>query len=290
MRSMTGHGRGERSLDGLKLIVEVNSFNRKLPDVSVKLPPALDGLEPRIRDEVNARISRGRITVVVALQPVSPSGQVRLDTPLARAYLRAFQKLRHELKLPGPITLETVLRAPGVLKPAEANLSPDAAWPAVQTALRRALTTMIKMRQKEGKHLAADINCRLRRLSKSLSIIRRVAPKMLRRYREQLCARIRNAGLEIPASDERIAKELVLYADRCDITEELTRLDSHLRQFRVLLKSNEAVGRTLDFLVQEMNREVNTIGAKANAAEISHQVVSMKAELEKIREQVQNIE
>jgi uncharacterized protein (TIGR00255 family) len=146
------------------------------------------------------------------------------------------------------------------------------------------------MREKEGRHLAADLTARLDLLTAGAAAIRQAAPEAIKRYREQLQTRIREAGLELPAEDERLLKEVVLFADRSDISEELTRLESHFRQFRDCLKSSEPVGRTLDFLAQEMNREINTIGSKANAAEISQHVVILKAELEKIREQVQNIE
>ena len=146
------------------------------------------------------------------------------------------------------------------------------------------------MREKEGKFLANDLAERLGLLEKGLELIRKTAPEIITRYREQLQARIKDAGLDVPLDDERLVKEVVFFADRADISEEITRLSSHLKQFQDCLKSNEPVGRTLDFLAQEMGREINTIGSKANAAEISQQVVKMKAELEKIREQIQNIE
>jgi len=290
MRSMTGHGCGEHVQGGFKFSVELNSVNRRQSDISIKLPVELEELEPRIRDEINAQISRGRINVVVACHRGDAADHVELDTALAKAYLRAIQKLQKELKLNGSLTLDTILRAPGVLKLAESAVDADAFWPGVESALRKALDRLVKMREKEGKHLAADLAKRLDLLIAGVTAIRAAAPDTLKRYREQLHARVKEAGLDVPLDDERLAKEVVLFADRCDITEELTRLESHFQQFRASLKSAEPVGRTLDFLAQEMNREINTIGSKANAAEISQQVVKMKAELEKIREQVQNIE
>jgi uncharacterized protein (TIGR00255 family) len=156
--------------------------------------------------------------------------------------------------------------------------------------LQKAVTGLVKMREKEGKFLANDLAQRLGLLETGLEQIRQSAPEILKRYREQLHTRVKEAGLEISLDDERLLKEVVFFADRCDISEEVTRLSSHLKQFRDCLKANEPVGRTLDFLAQEMGREINTIGSKANAAEISQEVVKMKAELEKIREQIQNIE
>ncbi len=292
MRSMTGYGRGEHVAGGFKFTVELNSVNRKQSDISIKLPGELEELEPRIRDEINTSVARGRINVVVAYHrgAEKPSEQVQLDLPLAKAYLRAIQKLQKETNLNGSLTLDTLLRAPGVLKIAESALDTEAVWPGVESALRKALGHLIKMREKEGKHLTTDLAQRIRLLAQGMASIQQLAPETIKRYREQLHTRIKEAGLEITLDDERLLKEVVFFADRSDISEELTRLDSHLRQFQDGLKSAEPVGRTLDFLAQEMNREINTIGSKANAAEISQTVVKMKAELEKIREQVQNIE
>jgi len=290
MRSMTGYGRGECAKDGFKFTVELNSINRKQSDIAVNLPKELVELEPRIRDEINAHLSRGRINAVVAYHRGAAEERVELDETLAQAYLKAIQKLQRKTKLNGSITLDTILRAPGVLKLAESAMDAGAMWSSVEVALKKALAQLVKMREKEGKFLSADLSKRLEVLAAGLTAIRQAAPDTVRRYREQLHARVQEAGLNVPLDDERLAKEVVLFADRCDISEEITRLDSHLQQFRDCLKSSEPVGRTLDFLAQEMNREINTIGSKANAAEVSQHVVKMKAELEKIREQVQNIE
>jgi uncharacterized protein (TIGR00255 family) len=289
---MTGYGRGECAKDGFKFTVELNSINRKQSDISINLAKELVELEPRIRDEINAHLSRGRINVVVAYHRGEAKAEesVELDLALAKAYHRAIQKLHKELKLDGSLTLETILRAPGVMKLAETTVDAEAVWPSVQTALQKAVTGLVKMREKEGKFLTNDLAQRLNLLETGLEQIRRSAPEIVKRYREQLHARVKEAGLEVSLDDERLLKEVVFFADRCDISEEITRLDSHFKQFRDCLKSNEPVGRTLDFLAQEMGREINTIGSKANAAEISQQVVKMKAELEKIREQIQNIE
>ena len=292
MRSMTGYGHGECARDGSKFTVELNSVNRKQADIAVNLPKELTELEPRIRDEINAVLARGKINVVVAYHRsgAKAAEQVTLDEGLARAYLSAIRKLQRQTKLAGEVTLETVLRAPGVLKLAETTVNVETVWPQAQTALRRALAGLVRMREKEGKHLAADLAARLETLVAGVAEIRRAAPEAVKRYREQLRARVAEAGLAVPLDDERLVKEVVFFADRCDISEELTRLESHFQQFRDCLASREPVGRTLDFLSQEMNREINTIGSKANAAEISRVVVVLKAELEKIREQIQNIE
>ena len=291
MRSMTGYGRGECAKDGFKFTVELNSINRKQSDIAVNLPKEFIELEPRIRDEINAHLSRGRINAVIAYHRARQAdGPVELDEALALAYLKAIQRLQKRTKLTGSITLDMLLRAPGVLKSTEPTIDAEVVWPSVEQALKRALGQLVKMREKEGKFLAGDLTGRLDALAAGVAQIRQVAPSIVNHYREQLHARIKDAGLNVPLDDERLRKEVVMFADRCDITEELTRLESHFQQFRGCLKSTEPVGRTLDFLSQEMNRELNTIGSKANAIEISQVVVRLKAELEKIREQVQNIE
>jgi uncharacterized protein (TIGR00255 family) len=289
---MTGYGRGECAKGGYKFMVELNSVNRKQSDILINLPKELIELEPRMRDEINAKLSRGRINAVVVYHRAKNGAEdhVELDMALAESYLRAIRKLKSKLKLNGTLSLETVLNAPGVLRLSERGIDPEAVWPSVKTALEKALAAMVKMREKEGKHLAADLSARLDTLASGAAAIRQRAPVAVARFRETLQARIKEAGLDLPLDDDRLVKEVVFFADRCDISEELTRLDSHLQQFRDSLKAHEPVGRALDFLSQEVNRELNTIGSKANSVEIAQEVVKLKAELEKIREQVQNIE
>jgi len=293
MKSMTGYGRGECAQDGFKVTVELSSVNRKQTEISVYLPRELEALESRIRDEVNRRIARGRLTVKVLMHASngSYSGRVKLNAALARAYAKELSRLAKDLKLPDPVTLEVLMRAPGVLQTGEELTDAETFRPAVEKALKKALDALIKMREREGTHLAKDLQKRIALVRKSVERVQTQAPEALKRYQVQLRERIRNAGLEMPAADdERLLKEVVYFADRSDISEELTRLQSHFQQFDDCIKSKEPIGRTLDFLAQEMNREVNTIGSKANDALISREVVTLKAELEKFREQVQNVE
>jgi uncharacterized protein (TIGR00255 family) len=291
MKSMTGYGRGECDFDGVKFTVELNSVNRRQSDILVTMPKELIELEPRIRDEINARVSRGRLNVVLAIHRGEHEEQrAELDTALAKKYLRAIEKLQREVGINGSVTLDTVLRAPGVMRLIETTLDADTIWPCVEKALRQALESLVKMREREGRHLKADLAKRLTALEKRLKAIETLAPETVKRYQQTLHERVKGAGVDVPLDDERVLKEVIFFADRCDITEELTRLASHLRQFREHLDDAEPVGRTLDFLTQEMAREINTIGSKANDARISREVVNLKSELEKIREQVQNIE
>jgi uncharacterized protein (TIGR00255 family) len=288
---MTGYGRGETDHDGAKFSVELNSVNRKQSDIVVNLPRDLNELEPRIRQAINESISRGRTNVLVSYHN-GPNGmrKLALDTGLAQSYHEAMRALQKELNAPGEITIGTILQAPGVMRMPEETIKAEDAWPAVEKALRAALAELIKMREHEGKHLAKDLIKRLKTMRQELKAIRVIHPDVVKKYRAALLDRIQKAGLPIQTDDERLVKEISFFADRADVSEELTRLESHLAQFAHHLRKNEPVGRTLEFITQEIFRELNTLGAKANDAEISQRVVACKAELEKIREQIQNLE
>jgi uncharacterized protein (TIGR00255 family) len=293
MKSMTGHGRGEATADGHKATVELSSVNRRQSEMSIHLPREIEPLEARIRNELNRQVSRGRLTVKVTLHTTGRevSGRYRLNLALARAYVRELRQAAKDLGLDGAVTLEMVARAPGVLQADDSWAEADRYWPLVEAALGKAVAGLVRMREREGAHLERDLRKRVRALRGAVVRIGREAPKVVVRYREALRERIAAAGVEAPGvDDERLLREVVYFADRSDIAEELTRLESHFKQFEDCLKTGEPVGRTLDFLAQEMNREVNTIGSKANDSLISREVVQLKAELEKFREQAQNVE
>ena len=291
MNSMTGYGRGEAARGGAKFTVEISTVNRKQAELSLYLPRELDALESRARDEINAKVSRGRIAARV--QWTAKSGeraQVEIDRNLANQYAKEYRKLAADLKLGGEVSLDTILRAPGVLQTSEEELDVESLWTPLRMAVRAALKELLAMRACEGANLKKDLQKRIDALQKSVKAVKRQAPKTVRRHREALLDRLNQSGLDLKLDDERVLKEVALFADRIDITEELTRLESHFGQFADYAKAKGPVGRTLDFLSQEMNREVNTIGSKANDPVISRLVVTMKSELEKFREQVQNVE
>ena len=293
MKSMTGYGRGDCSQDGFKITVELSSVNRKQGEIAVNLPREMEMLEAQIRDLINRYIARGRLTVRVTLHAGASvsAARMHLNIPLAKAYARELNRLSKQLHLPGPVTLDQLARAPGVFQTDEQLAVEEDFWPSVEKALQKAMSGLLRMRAREGAHLAEDLAQRIDTMRKAVGNIQKHAPKVAARYREQLIERIRAAGLETPAADdERLLKEVVYFADRSDISEELTRLQSHFKQFQDSQRSKEPVGRMLDFLAQEMNREVNTIGSKANDSLISREVVTLKAELEKFREQAQNVE
>ena len=290
---MTGYGGGETSRQGWKITVELSSVNRKQSEIAVNLPRELEVLEAQVRDVVNKRIARGRVTVQVILQTSEEqsAAQVRINMPLAKAYVRQMRELAQQLKLPDTVTLDHLLKAPGVLGTDTAIADAEEFWPAVELALGRGLDMMVKMREREGAHLRKDLVKRVAVMRAAAARVGKQAPLVQKRYLEQLCERVRNAGLpEGQIDEERLLKEAVLFADRSDISEELTRLESHFLQFDEYARSDTAVGRTLDFLAQEMNREINTLGSKANDTLISREVVVLKTELEKFREQSMNVE
>jgi uncharacterized protein (TIGR00255 family) len=288
---MTGYGRGESVHDGLKFSAELNSVNRKQSDVVVTLPRELTELEMRVREVVNAEVSRGRLNVVIAWQRSGSAVQKpMLDTELARLYFRSILELQKALGASGEVSIETVLRVPGVLRLPEEQLVVEEIWPQVEAALKGALGDLIRMREREGKHLAKDLIKRLKVVRGSVRKIRQLQPGIVKRYRQALHDRIERAGLEISLDDERLVKEVIFFAEKSDVSEELTRLESHFAQFAHHLRKKEPVGRTLEFMSQEIAREFNTLSAKANDAVLTQLVVTCKSEMEKIREQIQNIE
>ena len=293
MKSMTGYGWGECSQNGFKVTVELSSVNRKQSEISIGLPRELEVLEAQIRDEVNRRISRGRLTTRVTLHASEDreASRVQINKTVAEAYVRELRVLGRKLHLADNLSLDLLIRAPGVLQVDAGLGDAETFWPAVHAALQQALGMLLKMRTREGAHLKRDLCARAAVMRRVVTRVRKEAPLVQQRYRDQLVDRIKGAGLdELQMDEERLLKEVVFFADRSDISEELTRLQSHFQQFDDCVKSTEPVGRTLDFLAQEMNREINTIGSKANDSLISREVVVLKAELEKFREQAQNVE
>jgi len=288
---MTGYGRGEHAAGGCRAVIELRAVNRKQAEIILRLPPEAEPLEARLRDELGRVIARGRAEVTVTLEQPVTAAAGRINRELATAYAATLREISLELGLSGGVTLDSLLRCPGVLQGAAPTGDPEAFWPVLEPALKSAIAAFNEMREQEGAALARDLAERLDLLRAAAARIARQAPEVTRKMREQLLQRIRLAGLEnVPAEDERVVKEIVFYADRSDINEEVIRLQSHFVQVEAALAAAEPVGRKLDFLAQEMNREINTIGSKANDALIAADVVLLKTELERFREQAQNVE
>lgn len=288
---MTGFGRGEAIADGVVWRAEMSSVNRKQLELVVHLPREVAELEVSLRNKLAEKLSRGRVQLnVQADRGSSASPVLRVDEVLAKQYAEAMSRMAHSLGLSVGTSASDMPRWPGVftLEQSEWNAA-DASLP-IEKATADALAQMLAMRATEGAHLKTDITARLDALQGMLEKARELSPQVTQRYREALRQRLADAGLPLPLEDERLVKEIALFADRCDISEELTRAESHIAQFRSYMEQTEPVGRSLDFLSQELFREFNTMGSKANHAALAHLVVRAKTELEKIREQVQNIE
>jgi uncharacterized protein (TIGR00255 family) len=291
VKSMTGYGWGEAGFEGKKFTFELKAVNHRFNEVVLRLPRIFSPLEERIRKLIQARITRGRVD---GFLNVEDSGEktsaVKVDKELAGAYYKAIKELQESLDLEGKIKLKNLVDLPGVLAlevPAE-NI--EDWWPAIVEALEGALDTLIRMRIDEGNQLAADLLARVDLISSLNAKIRDRSPAVVEEYRDRLGVRLNDFMKDSGLTPERLAAEAAIFAERSNITEETVRLDSHFKQARSCLEASEPVGRKLDFIVQEMNREINTIASKANDLEISRWAVEVKSELEKIREQVQNIE
>ncbi len=288
---MTGFGRAEHASDGMIARVEIATVNRKQADIHFSLPREIAALEGDLRKLVLEFVSRGRVNVSINLERTSGSAQsLGLDSARAQALEAAFQELSAVLDRPIKPEASDFMRAPGIITFEDSGWDPEEAATAITPALSSALANLVEMRTAEGEDLKVDLFARLAILEDHAKVIETATPKVVERQRELLHNRLRDAEIEIDLNDERLLKEIAIFAERCDISEETTRLAAHINRFREYLESNEPVGRSLDFLCQELNREFNTIGSKANDAGIGQNVVGAKTELEKIREQVQNIE
>ncbi len=291
MHSMTGFGRGSAATDAWQASVEISAVNRKQAEVVLQAPRELNELDARIRKAVLGTVSRGRIQVSISIEPAAGAlGDFRIDPALALAFSNAFVVLGKTVGYPVVPAAADFLRQPGLIAAGNSEMDAEAAWLAVEPALGDALKQLAAMRESEGGHLKADFLARLDLLVSFARKIATEAPGRPIRQRELLGKRLRDAGLDLDPTDERVLKEIALFADRCDVSEEITRLDSHFAKFREYLDAAEPPGRALDFLCQELFREFNTIGSKANDASIAQTIVEAKTELEKIREQVQNVE
>lgn len=290
LRSMTGYGRAAASLGGRAATVEVRSVNHRFLDLVVRLPRGLGGLEERVRGAVQDRIHRGRIEIAVAVEEHGGADRrVKIDRGLVLALRAALEEARDVLESPEPVTLSHVLAVPDVLQVEEPEPDLEGWWDVVREALGQALASVVAMRTREGQALAVDIMARAQRLEGLAALVRQRSPVVVQEAKARLEQRL---GELVPqgVDPQRIAQEVAIIADRCDVSEELARVESHLRQLRELVDEPSPAGRKLDFLLQELNREWNTIGSKASDAQIAQWVIEAKAELEKIREQVQNIE
>ena len=291
IRSMTGFGQGRGQSGAETVSVELRSVNGKFCDVKPHLPRELAPLEPELVRRIKARVARGVLDVHVRREADGGRGLLpRADLALAAAYVKALRELKEELGLAGEPTVSDLAGLEGVISLREATPDLEAAQAALAQALEAALDAHDEMRRREGAALERDLASRLDAVDRAGKIIGELAPQSVELTRERLTARIAELSRGGPVDPQRLAQEVAFFADRTDVAEELTRLASHLLQLRALLGQDAPSGRRLEFLIQEVNREVNTVGSKSQHAGISAQVVEVKAELERVREQIQNIE
>ena len=289
---MTGFGRGTATVEGTTATVELRSVNNRFCETSVRLPRAIADKEQDLHTMLRQGFDRGRITAQVQLEQTAEEAlPLRIDSEAARAYTLLLDKLREAAGISDPVRIEHLLTFSDIFKPTdEAPAAAEHAWQAVQKATADAVDDMRRMRLQEGKALQADLMQRLDVIERELDAVEQRSPERIHEARVRLHERLAEIIGDERVNPDRLELELAILADRLDVTEENVRLRSHLQVFRDAFTLEESVGRKLNFLVQEMNREVNTIGSKANDAQIAHRAVQMKEELEKIREQVQNIE
>ncbi len=291
VRSMTGFGRGEQSGKHLAITVEAKSVNHRYLDLAIRLPRELNLLEEQLRNAFRQQLSRGRVDIFVKLVTrEAESKAVTVNNNLAEAYIEQARGLCAKTGLTWDLTVSALLRLPEVVQLEEADFDADEAAELLKAAADQAVSGLVAMRALEGERLAQDILTYLQSIEQQLVSVEQRSPSVVQEYKAKLESRLQELLPEGLLDAGRLAQEVAIFADRACIAEETVRLRSHLEQARVLLDQREAVGRKLDFLVQEMNREINTIGSKANDAETARLVVDLKSDLEKIREQVQNIE
>jgi uncharacterized protein (TIGR00255 family) len=293
IRSMTGFGRAEAVLTGRKFMVEMKSVNHRYLEISLRLPVMLMSLEAEIRKRIGEQFSRGRVEAVFRVDAdgnaVNGGGYV-LNLPLVRNYHALLSQMKEELRLEDTITLAMIAGFKDVFVPTDSGQDPADLWDGLAKVLDDAIRTLTSMREREGETLKQDLTARLLLLAGGLERIAGRSPQVVLDYQKRLGNRVRELTGGMVLDEARLLQEVAMMADKSDITEEIVRFRSHIGQFTDLLMGDDAAGRKIDFLIQEMGREVNTIGSKSGDAEISREVIEIKSELAKLREQVQNLE
>lgn len=289
--SMTGYGRGVVSTPDYTVTIDLKSVNHRYLELYFKIPKTYSFLEDKLRREISGKISRGKIEVSLTIEKSSlEEAQVKLNKPLVASYLKAVQELKSDYAISGEVDLKTVTQLADIFEITQPEEDLELLNGIAVEALNEALRALIQTRQTEGRGLAVDIQAKLGILEQFRLELQVLAPNVVAGYQERLTRRIQELTGGVELDPGRLAMEVAIFADKSDITEELVRIESHLRQFSEILDAGEAIGRRLDFLIQELNREINTVGSKANDLKIAQIVINFKAELEKIREQIQNIE
>lgn len=291
IKSMTGFGRAEKTVCGYAVTVEIRSVNHRFFEYTSRITRGYGFLDEKLKTYLQEHISRGKVDAMVSLETVEDTdAQVSVNQAVAAGYVNALRELKARYSLAGDISLDTVARYADIFTVRRKPEDEDKVWDAVRQTTEEAVCSLIAMRESEGAHLQADFLARAKNILATVEQIEKRSPRTVAEYQTKLRERLRAMLADAAVDEQRILTEAAVYADKVSVTEETVRLRSHIRQFCTLLEAEGPVGRKLDFLVQEMNREANTIGSKCSDAEIAYAVVDVKAEIEKLREQIQNIE
>ena len=292
MKSMTAYARSEKTADKINISTEIRSYNSRYLDVSLRIMHGFNVLEEKIKALIIEKIARGRIEMSLQINDGSDEAyNFEINIPKAKAYYDRLVQLQDQLGLHSEIAVDLLVREGGVIRSEEIGRDMDAVWPVVRDCVDEALNNLVEMRKKEGAFIALDITGRINRIEESIHLIEKESSDLLFHYQQRLKERIAalTRGM-VEVDPERITQEAAFLADKSDISEEIVRVTSHIKQFRTIMNSEEPAGRKLNFLLQELHREFNTMGSKTEKAHVSHTVVEVKSELEKIREQLQNVE
>ena len=292
MKSMTAYARAEKTADEINISTEIRSYNSRYLDVSLRIMHGFNVLEEKIKALIIKKIARGRIEMSLQINDGSDEAyNFEINIPKAKAYYDRLVQLKDQLGLHSEIAVDLLVREGGVIRSVEIDRDMDTVWPVVRDCVDEALNNLVEMRKKEGEFIALDITGRINRIEESVHLIEKESSDLLFHYQQRLKERIAalTRGM-VEIEPERITQEAAFLADKSDISEEIVRVMSHIKQFRTIMNSEEPAGRKLNFLLQELHREFNTMGSKTEKAHVSHTIVEVKSELEKIREQLQNVE
>lgn len=291
IKSMTGFGRAEEVLNGRDILVEIRSVNHRYYEFSSRIPRAYGYIEEKLKSLLNGRIARGKTEVSVTVSSVEgKEAVIEVNEAIASGYVDALRKANEKLGLTDDITLSQMMRLPDIFTVRKVQDDEDQVWQDVKAVTEKALDNFVRMRETEGVRMKEDLLFRLENIEKMVSDVEVRSPEVNAAYRDRLYNKIKEVLADKNVDESRLLTEAAIFADKTAVDEETVRLRSHINQFRSMLELDEPVGRKLDFLIQEFNREANTIGSKAQDAKITKTVVELKSEIEKIREQIQNIE
>lgn len=292
INSMTGYGLGEYENSMYKFKVEIKTVNHRYNDISIRMPRHISYLEEDLKKQIKEYIKRGKVDVFINLEYISDSAMdIKVDIPLAKSYKSALEKLKEDLNLEEDINLKDILSIPDIIKFEKKEVDSDLIYDSLKNATNIALDSLKDMRSSEGESLKNDMLLKINEAEEKINAIKLRAPEVVLEYKEKLENRIKELiDSDLSLDKERLSTEVALISDKSSIDEEIVRLKSHIHQFKSILKEEGTIGRKLDFLIQEFNREINTIGSKSSDVDISNNVVDLKSIIENIREQIQNIE